>query len=47
MNNAFSDYKDYEVIVLGAGVSCLTCGIRLLERVSGFLKYMIGSNIDL
>jgi D-amino-acid oxidase len=32
VNNAFSVCKDYEVIVLGAGVSGLTCGIRLLER---------------
>jgi D-amino-acid oxidase len=35
MNSAFSDYKDYEVIVLGAGVSGLTCGIRLLEKGFG------------
>jgi D-amino-acid oxidase len=32
MNSAFSDHKDYGVIVLGAGVSGLTCGIRLLEK---------------
>jgi D-amino-acid oxidase len=35
LNITFSDYKNYEVVVLGSGVSGLTCGIQLLEKGFG------------
>lgn len=43
MNNAFSDHKGYRVMVLGAGVSGLTCGIRLLEK--GFRVQIIADRV--